>query len=798
MIASYFTAKPDAAIVETDREEFTSKLKKLWVQGCEYFQKFSGSKISKYYTIVASASWDAFRYRIDQVNEMYGIFPCEIRKSGSKYHAIYQLSRPLNKTNTDKLSSILKEVLLCDTQYWAFFSDYEKVFEDKISVISIEDIERVGKYILWGSTTVWDSINDSLLDSANFVPAKDVIEIFGRSEDIDDDLNIIIWYWKPFAYVREILGSLDAALKFFNEHFSIGFQMQDNTIDTYFVDGILSKSEDMIQLWGGYAVETEKGNIRITDFTIRVHYKLLREDKIAYAISLVGKDGKKTAVFQWSNSVSEANLVEIVQSLGNYHFITPLKKYLIMIHSMIAATSVPTIYVLPRYGRNIFMGSDVMVYANGVFDIKRKMYFPKSPDASFYFLDGTDWFVVQDFKWRDYDETTIASVPSIKSTEVYSFDDYKNIFHDLYKDITGDFLVMACCTYMWFGLFSEENVSYNPMFCGHWVTGSGKTTFAEYIKMMLWVDWDPVVFGGGTTNFALLTMLGRMNKLPIMCSEFRAWSEDANGKEAMFRSLYDRNSIAKGNVQQTITTYELVASIFVEWEELPNDGAVRSRMIHKRLAKRYQNLNSWIDIHQVIASGKSKIEAFMHSYQISSDKDVYDECIVEWRTIFGGKWKEPRVLDNICMMYASCMAFDKSRKDYYIETLKIISLELNQDVSDNGTGMQIIKAMWLYASGRWSKIYTDERNKTVIVPWYDLVAYVKRQKVDLSLNIESYRDHLVEMWFEEWMFEIEEKDEFGMSDNICVDWFSIHISKCPKELFIKKEIFRLYKSLSKI
>jgi hypothetical protein len=39
------------------------------------------------------------------------------------------------------------------------------------------------------------------------------------------------------------------------------------------------------------------------------------------------------------------------------------------------------------------------------------------------------------------------------------------------------------------------------------------------------------------------------------------------------------------------------------------------------------------------------------------------------------------------------MAFDKSRKDYYIETLKIISLELNQDVSDNGTGMQIIKAM---------------------------------------------------------------------------------------------------------
>lgn len=798
MIASSFTAKPDAAIVETNREEFTSKLEKLWVQWCEYFQKFSGSKISKYYTIVASASWEAFRYRIDQVNRMYGIFPCEIRQSGSKYHAIYQLSRPLNKTNTDKLALVIKEALLCDIQYWTFFSNYEKILEEKISTVSIEDIERVGKYILWGSTTVWDSINDSLLDAANFVPAKSVIDIFGRNEDIDEDLNIIIGYGKPFAYVREILGSLDATLKFFNEHFDTGFQMQDVTIDTYFVDGILSKSEEMIQLWGGYAIETEKGNVRITDFTIRVHYKLIREDKTAYAISLVGKDGKKTSVFQWSNSVSEANLVEIVQSLGNYHFINPLKKYLIMIHSMIAATSVPTIYVLNRYGRNVFMWSDVMVYSNGVFDIKRKLYFPKAPEASFYFLDGTDWFVVQDFKWRDYDVTTIASVPSIKSTEVCSFDDYKNIFHDLYKDITGDFLVMACCTYMWFGLFSEENVPYNPMFCWHWVTGSGKTTFAEYIKMMLGIEWDPVVFGGGTTNFALLTMLGRMNKLPVMCSEFRAGSEDANGKEAMFRSLYDRNSIAKWNVQQTITIYELVASIFVEWEELPNDGAVRSRMIHKRLAKRFQNLNGGIDIHQVIANGRQKIDSFMHSYQMMADKDIYDECLVDGRVIFWWKGKEPRVLDNICMMYASCMAFDKSKKDYYIETLKTISLELHQDVSDNGTGMQIIKAMWLFASNRWSNIYTDERKKTVIVPWYDLVSYIKRHRIELSLNIESYRDHLVEMWFEEWIYEIETKDEFGIPEEICVDGFSIHISKCPKELFIKKEIFRLYKSLSKI
>jgi hypothetical protein len=51
---------------------------------------------------------------------------------------------------------------------------------------------------------------------------------------------------------------------------------------------------------------------------------------------------------------------------------------------------VPTIYSIPQFGRNVFMGNDVIVYMNGVFDISRKLFFPKSEDVNFYFLDGTD------------------------------------------------------------------------------------------------------------------------------------------------------------------------------------------------------------------------------------------------------------------------------------------------------------------------------------------------------------------------------------------------------------------------
>ena len=58
--------------------------------------------------------------------------------------------------------------------------------------------------------------------------------------------------------------------------------------------------------------------------------------------------------------------------------------------------------------------------------------------------------------------------------------------------------------------------------------------------------------------------------------------------------------------------------------------------------------------------------------------------------------------------------------------------ELHKDLNSNGTAMQIIKAIATYSAGRWNKLYIDDRRMTVVVPWYELVAFVKRQKIDIS------------------------------------------------------------------
>lgn len=84
-----------------------------------------------------------------------------------------------------------------------------------------------------------------------------------------------------------------------------------------------------------------------------------------------------------------------------------------------------------------------------------------------------------------------------------------------------------------------------------------------------------------------------------------------------------------------------------------------------------------------------------------------------------------------------------------------------------------------------------------IFSWSDAVAYFESYKVALTLWIDAYRDHLINLWFEEWFFECEEIDQFGNKDDVMVDWFAIHMSKCPKEFMTKKEIFHYYKEYAK-
>ena len=58
--------------------------------------------------------------------------------------------------------------------------------------VKIEDLDRIGAYFNDAIHSIGDSINDGLINKANFVPASSIAEKFGRTEEIDEELNIIV------------------------------------------------------------------------------------------------------------------------------------------------------------------------------------------------------------------------------------------------------------------------------------------------------------------------------------------------------------------------------------------------------------------------------------------------------------------------------------------------------------------------------------------------------------------------------------------------------------------------------
>ena len=55
--------------------------------------------------------------------------------------------------------------------------------------------------------------------------------------------------------------------------------------------------------------------MRVTDFMIYVHYRLVKHQEITYFVSFRKANGKRSRQIEWTNTVSEAKLAEILLKL---------------------------------------------------------------------------------------------------------------------------------------------------------------------------------------------------------------------------------------------------------------------------------------------------------------------------------------------------------------------------------------------------------------------------------------------------------------------------------------------------
>lgn len=110
--------------------------------------------------------------------------------------------------------------------------------------------------------------------------------------------------------------------------------------------------------------------------------------------------------------------------------------------------------------------------------------------------------------------------------------------------------------------------------------GAGKTTLIK-IFMQLFGQTLPKTYNANTTRFVILSLLGSTYSLPIAFSEFRY--EAVQSFLRFILLAYDTGNDARGNANQTITNYPLIAPFTLDGEDELIDPAVKERIITAKL-----------------------------------------------------------------------------------------------------------------------------------------------------------------------------------------------------------------------
>lgn len=176
---------------------------------------------------------------------------------------------------------------------------------------------------------------------------------------------------------------------------------------------------------------------------------------------------------------------------------------------------------------------------------------------------------------------------------------------------------------------------------------------------------------------------------------------------------------------------------------------------------------------------------------MKTNKEDYNKYIDEWYKIFGNMWAEPRVVSNMQIMYAWCMAFAPNMKDYFVEKITQVLKYQIQDFQQNSVTKQFLKVMGQYLWSRFSRFYTDWIY--TYFNWNDIVEFCEKSRKVLDNSLDSYRNQLVEIWFDSDFFEVEVNEDWWEKWVTMIDWVRIRTDKLPKELLSNAKLYAEYK-----
>ena len=749
-------------------------------------QEYYNNDIHKYCTLVLVWPTDE-RYAF--IEKVYGL------KAGHKYffegkwYYKFTLRTTLLKARYNDLSATLAILYDCTVQHYYPYKHTEQEtlnqsdnFAGIIEWIRemIDDRQR---------NVVYDPKNQDKIEQANRLPIKEVVaKSKFPNTHIDEQLDVIVGYGSPFTFVKHAYKSINAAYRFFNTNFNIDFTSEEETTD-YFMTKWVMPTEGILQKGTYMGYENKEGIfVRCTDFVIYVHYRIVRPDEISYIVSLEWEASVKH--IEWKNFSGEGEMTKFLHGLGPFHYYGG-KIGFPKIHEYISNAKVPEIHTVNKFWINDLFGKRYLVYADAIVDTETKQVIEPWKDSDIFFITSTKGVKMETAGWHLLREELGEKTPFLgKISPSIKYEDVEAIFTTIFKDNSADMLMFTLCTWMGNALYNDYIDC--PLFFATGPSGSGKTTYSRILSTAFGIE-KPLSLEG-TTPFPLRMGLTFVNQLPFFMSEFRTRMASVYEKTQILKALFDGTPFERGRKDLSVEKSIFSASGFIEWEELPESGATRTRMIIHSLSRAGQN--ELIKPDYVLRENLDTIKWFQYAYITNTRKDEFNYHMWVADEIFS-KVNTPsiRVLSSIKLMYACVSSYAPDRTEEWFKKLSIILEKQIEDYKKNATGMEVVKIAQRYLQSKWAKLYIQGYN--VILPWQELWEYIQRSHTMTELGFESYKSNLEGMWFEFGYYEVTEDEEFVGSRTMLIEGMKIYAESIPNEFKCHPDIYSMTKEYMK-
>lgn len=778
-----YTIDPKGYELVFNKDKFIEDLKLTGAVWYESYQIFDWDTITKYKSIVIF--W-AEPKRVADVLDIYRIEPSEVRVFNEETHYVFNLTSAITIARFNRLGKNLAEIYQASYQHFGFFKE------------SCSSVTGSWKFLQeWAANDVFefqplaDTVNESEEIMFNSVPIETVAKKLRYDGAVDSVLNIAPWLWAAFNLAVYVLGWMTNAMVWCNKYFDHNFITEDAEVSKYIVEWILVKHNSIIESNGGYKLDNGKNLVEITDFLISVHYQLVKADgENVYVVSIIPRQGKRVEHVEWKNTSSDTSLGDFLMRMGSFH-IGWSKLGVKAMHEMITSSRVPIIHTRMQYGANVYKGQDIIIAYDGVFDMATKKMFPKNDKFWFYFIGGNDGIMISSDAeaWKIQKEF----VPRLTKVGEYKYEDYYNVTKTIYKNSTAHVLLMFACSMAGVALYHKWNKT--PSYYVTWVTGTGKSSFAECLYTMFWVS-EPYGLRNSTA-YPVKTSIAAFNRLPVFFNEFRSDMKYASEKLGYIQMAYDNSTTSKWLRSGGTLSYKMSSQVFCEGEDTYDEGSIRTRSILHTLTR--AGTTAGCIPKNIINDNRNLFESFFWTYCTHTSIQDYQAALKD-TAIFYKRWIEPRISDNISIMYAGCMAFAPEMKDIFIrECMTLVDSQV-EDFHENGESQKMLKILAEYYGNKYCNVYIEQGY--LYIDWTEITTYIDRFKRNLTLSIWAYSGHMEALGFEKEFYEVQcpvwEWEARLSERSKVINWFRMPLVDLPKNLLNNQRIFSEYNKAIKL